>query len=296
MKKIYIRALALLKKKKQPLITTALLACVVVSYQNCQQSEFIEREALSAAISDEPLENIVQPPELDKDDKSLCEDGKAEDLICNPLGSGGPTPVETPSVPKSKLGLIGNIYEGQSNWNHIDRYIKDGFKHPESMYFSNFNVPTRSFSDGFGFGADDYLKNKGGEKLIEWFAIEAKGHIVLPESEEAGYYHIASISDDGIRVTVGGEDIINNPNVHAPTLDCAKQLIKLEKGEEKSFELLYFQGPRYHIALQTFIKKIDDPQHFMRSGHCSKVNSTAGLLEEGYKVISPSWFTLPTGY
>lgn len=204
--------------------------------------------------------------------------------------------IDIPSVPKKRLGLIGHIYEGQPQWNNIERYYIEGYRHPEEVYFSNFNVPRRSFNSGFG-RANQFLKNGKGEKLIEWFAIKVNGHIALPQNQESGFYHITSTSDDGIQVIIDGNKIIDNPNTHAVTIDCAKNLVYLEKGKEVPFELNYFQGPRYHIALQLLIKKVDNPANFKNSSLCGKRSSThTGLVKEGYKIITPPWFTLPNGY
>lgn len=307
MKKIYSRIKEVAISKKQPLITTGLLVCVVGLYQNCQQQEeFFEKSALGASIESP---TFTTPSGDDNDDGDivdvpLCDKGSTTDLICNPLGGGGGTggsgpgdgPVEPPTVPQSRLGLIAQLYEGQNEWNNIDKYFSQGYKHQENIYFSNFNVPTRSFDEGFGYSEDDYLKNRNGEKLIEWFAIEARGNITLPESETGGSYHLASLSDDGIRIKVGGEIILNNPNTHGATVDCASKLVELNKGEEKPFELAYFQGPRYHIALITLVKKIDDPSTFKKNSHCSQGQSYQKLLDDGYRVIGPSWFTLPAGF
>jgi hypothetical protein len=311
MKKFYSRLKEVAVSKKQPLITTSLLVCVVGLYQNCQQQgEFFEKASLGASIESPTIETPAAGDndgdiKVDDDvaDVPLCENGSSTDLICNPLGGGatggsgpGNGPIEPPSVPQARLGLIAQLYEGQNQWNNIDKYFSHGYKHQENIYFSNFNVPTRSFDEGFGYGPDDYLKNRHGEKLIEWFAIEAKGNITLPESESAGSYHLATLSDDGIRIKVSGEIILNNPNTHGATLDCASKLIVLNKGEEKPFELAYFQGPRFHIALITMIKKIDDPQAFKKSSACSTGQSYQKLIDEGYKVVSPSWYTLPAGF
>lgn len=297
MKKFYSRIKAVAVSKKQPLITTSLLICVVGLYQNCQQQEeFFEKASLGATLEKPTIKTPSGDDDGDIEDVSLCDKGSSTDLICNPLGGGGGggTTVEPPSVPQSRLGLIAHLYEGQNEWNNIDRYYSQGYKHQENIYFSNFNVPTRSFDEGFGYSADDYLKNRNGEKLIEWFAIEAKGNITLPESETGGSYHIATLSDDGIRIKVSGELILNNPNTHGATVDCATKLFELNKGEEKSFELGYFQGPRYHIALITLVKKIDDPSTFKKN--CTNGQSYQKLIDNGYKVIGPSWFTLPAGY
>lgn len=296
-----------LKKKfqsrKQPLLTGFFLVLVLISYQNCQTSEdmfvlkkgeyqspiFIEEGKSSREVSS--LE--AQAPE-----ENLCANGSTQDLICNPLGGAINKDTDVAAVSKSKLGLIAQLYEGEQNWIKMDLYLKEGYKHQEYIYFSNFNVPSRDFMQGFGFGEADFLKNRHGEKLIEWFAIQAKGNMLLPESEEAGLYHIVTISDDGIRVLVDDKMIINNPTTHSPRIDCADSFVEFKQQEEKPFELTYFQGPRTRIALMAFIKKIDDPASYKKSQYCStsKGNEPDLLIKEGYKVISPAWFTLPAGF
>lgn len=282
---------------KSSLLNLAAVSFVALSLQGCQQKEgFYEKVEIGAGV-DDPGTSILPTPSSDTPSTpGLCEQGSSASVICNPLGGGNPTPTPTPVNPSKKLGLIASLYEGESQWNNIDRYPTEGYKHPELIYFSNFNVPTRAFDEGFGYSPTEFLKNRDGEKLIEWFAIFAKGNLTLPEGKLDGAYHIVTLSDDGIRITVDGKMIVNNPNTHAPTINCASELVTLEQDEEKSFELGYFQGPRFHIALMTFVKKIDDPGAFTNGGsHCSGSN-VQNLLNQGYEVMSPEWFTLPAGY
>lgn len=307
MKKMISKLMSILHKRRQPLVTTALLMCVVVSYQNCQQQEFYQKENLSEIDKGASITPSVNTPVLETDPAAppikgnICENGSTNTLICNPLGGGEVTPMPTPapSAPikdLSRMGLIANIYEGQANWNSMGRYFTEGFKHPEDLYFSNFNIPNRYFDSGFSFSDGDFLKTVKGEKLIEWFAILANGHIVLPEKEPAGFYHIITISDDGIEVSIDGKVIISNTGTHAAVTDCAGQLIELKKDEARKFQLKYFQGPRFHIALMTYIKRIEDPAAFKKSSVCSTVVAPAKLVELGYKVIAPEWFTLPDSF
>lgn len=216
---------------------------------------------------------------------SLCQE-KPDDFICNPFGGGAVS-----SNPRQ--GLIGNIYEGQPEWGNIEKYLQDGVVHPQTIYFSHFEVAPRSFSEGFGNG-EEALKSQSNEKLIEWFSIEARGNINLPADMEEGTYHIATLSDDGIRVTVNGEVILQNNAVHAPIIDCASKLVTLKKGQAQSFKLNYFQGPRYQIALMTFIKKIDNPSTFLTES-CRKSDHNL-LLAEGYKVMGAEFFTIPNEF
>jgi hypothetical protein len=305
MKKIIAKVLSAAHKRRQPLITTALLTCMVISYQNCQQQEFYGKEDIADMnVGSSNLPSVAEPvdttgPVVTPAKGNICENGSTSTLICNPLGGGEVSPNPTPITPvkdSSRMGLIANIYEGKSQMNNLGRYFTEGFKHPEDLYFSNFNIPNRYFDEGFGFSDGEYLKTIKGEKLIEWFAIQAKGHIVLPENAAEGFYHIVTISDDGIEVSIDGKAILSNQGTHSAVADCAVQLVELKKGEAKDFQLRYFQGPRYHIALMTFIKKIESPSSFKRPSICSTTGSPQKLKEQGYNVIAPEWFTLPDNF
>ena len=275
MKTTLNKVLKNMSHRRGPIMTSAALVMVSVCFQNCQSDEFYEKADLVASRN-----------------ARICQDGKSDHLICNPFG--GPGADDDAPADPSRAGLIGHLFEGQDNWNDIDRYIDSGYRHPEAIYFSNFNVPKRSFSEGFIMGTEP-LRDRDGDQLIEWFGIQVKGYTVLPPSKPAGAYHIATLSDDGVRVLIDGEVIINNPNTHAVTLDCSSSVLNFQPGDEKGFELQYFQGPRHHIALMVFVKRIDNPGSFSTS-NCAAGNTPEDLLTAGYEVMSPAWFTLPQGY
>jgi hypothetical protein len=138
------------------LSSTTLIAMLLISATACNKGdEFFEKE--KAAIESGGVV-VVMPPEIlppgdvppklqdppeDKDAPvELCKDPTKTDLICNPLGGGEDKSGDVPAKPKNVLGLMASIYEGQPQFNHMDRYLNEGFKHPEMLYFSNFNVPT----------------------------------------------------------------------------------------------------------------------------------------------------------
>lgn len=284
MKRMIKDALSVISSKKYPILTTVLLTGVSLSYQNCESDGYAAIAGSTTSISvDTPIDN----------GETLCSsDASRADLICNPLGGGTDKGNDIPSVPVRKLGLIAKLYEGEADWNDINRY-PSGYEHPEKIYFSNFNVPVRAFDLGFSNG-DSYLKNRDGDRLIEWFSISARGFITLPANESDGYYEIVTMSDDGVKVSVDDELIINAPGTQSPRMMCATSLIHLKKDELKKFQLDYFQGPRVLIALMTFIKKVDDPASYKAASFCSQYSDNfTMLLDSGYKVISPAYFVLP---
>ena len=288
------RIQAAIYKKRQPLTTSFLLILVVMSYQNCQQSEFYEKAELASLDDRSVGPGSVAPAPVDDKEPvvGLCDKANPQELICNPLGE-DPTIPTTPIENANEYGLLANLYEGQNGWNNLDRYFSEGYKHETAIYFSNFNVPTRSFSAGFNFSDSEFLKTKSGNRLVEWFAIEARGQLVLPDNEAEGLYQIATLSDDGIEVKVNDNVIISNKNTHAPTVNCATSLVKLTRNEANDFKLKYFQGPRHQIALMTFIKKISSSTVMTDLNKTACKKDVESLKKDGYTVIAPQWFKLP---
>ena len=103
-----------------------------------------------------------------------------------------------------------------------------------TIYTRTINVPERDWSEGF----------PGVENSFEWFAIEYAGMFKV---REAGNYSLRLVSDDGSKLFIDDQLIIDNDGVHATRSRSAS--IYLDKSAH-TIILQYFQGPRYHIALQ----------------------------------------------
>jgi hypothetical protein len=101
----------------------------------------------------------------------------------------------------------------------------------------HFNVPSREFTQGF----------PGVSDRVEWFAIKYEGHFT---TRRAGVYKFRLVSDDGSILYLNGVRVIDHDGIHEPTSVTARVL--LGAGMQK-LKLLYFQGPRYQIALQLFV-------------------------------------------
>ncbi|MBN2803702.1 MAG: hypothetical protein JXR91_11445 [Deltaproteobacteria bacterium] len=111
------------------------------------------------------------------------------------------------------------------------------YKVESQVYACEWNIPQRSFDSGF----------PGVEEKFEWFAIKYTGMFNLAEG---GEYNFRINSDDGTKLYIDGELVVNNDGVHPPESKSRK--INLEAGDHE-LVLEYFQGPRYHIALQVFV-------------------------------------------
>ncbi|GEM_PF-1081587 len=115
------------------------------------------------------------------------------------------------------------------------------------IYTYELNIPPRSFKEGFPGITDRY----------EWFAIDYKGKAYFPKGRD---YTFCLLSDDGAKLFIDGNLIINNDGIHPPTEKCGT--VKLTEGFH-NLEVQYFQGPRYEIALVLSL---------VRSGHKEPFN------------------------
>ncbi|MBN2716754.1 MAG: hypothetical protein JXX14_12955, partial [Deltaproteobacteria bacterium] len=113
----------------------------------------------------------------------------------------------------------------------------DQFDVASRLYACEWDIAPRSFSRGFP-GVDD---------RYEWFGIRYSGGFSVAAS---GEYTFRINSDDGTRLYIDGELVVNNNGVHPPKSKSGK--VTLEAGDHQ-LVLEYFQGPRYEIALQVYV-------------------------------------------
>ncbi|RZA25755.1 MAG: hypothetical protein EOP10_05890 [Proteobacteria bacterium] len=99
-----------------------------------------------------------------------------------------------------------------------------------------FNVPERSFDDGF----------PGVENLNEWFALHTKGKLNI---SIAGDYQFRLRSDDGSMFYINGTTVVENNGLHQA--EAREGSITLTAGVH-DFVLDYYQGPANRIALELF--------------------------------------------
>jgi hypothetical protein len=102
-----------------------------------------------------------------------------------------------------------------------------------------FQIPNRAWSDGF----------PGQPTLIEWFAIRASSHLTVGTT---GKHYFKLNADDGAKLYIDGQLVVDNDGIHAEKAVVGS--INLTAGQHE-IVVEYFQGPRYHIALELFWKK-----------------------------------------
>lgn len=108
-----------------------------------------------------------------------------------------------------------------------------------TVYTRVLNVPQQDFRKGF----------PGVTDRIEWFAIRYSGLFEIPEG---GEHRFRLVSDDGSRLIIDDRVVIDNDGLH-PTVS-REATVTLAPGVH-CIRVDYFQGPRYHVALQLFMAR-----------------------------------------
>jgi len=100
------------------------------------------------------------------------------------------------------------------------------------------DVEPRNFNEGFP-----------GLDMTEWFGLDIRFTITIAKT---GNWDIMILSDDGSRVSIDGEEIINNDGIHAP--NAVMETVTLTQGVH-NVRVRYYQGPGQGLALMLGWKK-----------------------------------------
>ena len=165
-------------------------------------------------------------------------------LACVPAAAQEePIPVFGTTVVISS-GLRGLVYHIPRNSTHLPDFEKLKPAGPP-IYTSSLFVPAQDFRQGF----------PGVTDRIEWFAIDYTGRFWITKS---GAYRFNMMSDDGAKLYIDDEVVIDNDGLHAPiwrdgTVELADGLHRIR--------VSYFQGPKWAIAL---VLKVSPPGQPLR--------------------------------
>ncbi|WP_374075070.1 hypothetical protein [Bdellovibrio bacteriovorus] len=230
--------------------------------------------------------------------------------VCDPLSNNSSVSPEN--------GLLGKLIlrtpEMGAKISGVMDYYNKGQKLDQNLYFADVNVPTRPFTSGFSTLSGDVLVDAQGNKLIEHFAIEYTSVLQLSAADKEGDYEIATLSDDGSRVFVKEGDkwneLINNDGDHSTRMGCPYRTIHLKRDSQVPVKILYYQGPRYHIANVLMWKHHKKPQtwkdpsrhslcgvasnnFYFDSRNGKKMPAMKYLENTGWDVVSTSNFKMP---
>ncbi len=143
-------------------------------------------------------------------------------------------------------GLEGIVYHIPKNSKAIPNLSK--IKPQGKIYVSTLNVPLRDFTEGF----------PGVTKRQEWFAIDYTGRFWI---QKPGLYRFALTSDDGSRLDIDDQTVVDNDGIHPALTKSAS--VELNGGIHR-IRVQYFQGPRLQVALVLEIAGPDDPEQALR--------------------------------
>jgi hypothetical protein len=190
-----------------------------------------------------------------------------------------------------------------------------------NIFFTQLNVPSRSFSSGFLATDGSLLTDNEGNPLLEWFGLQFETEIRLGQADSPGFYQFALLSDDGSMLELktgtdssGNTVLIDDNGAHTTKLVCEGGYVQLDSTTHVPVRIKYFQGPRFRIALILLWRKVGDHlttfdsaglngpecglsgenQFFDISTTPSTPTSHyTGLLGRGWKVLAPDNFVLP---
>lgn len=155
----------------------------------------------------------------------------------------------------SSSGFEGKIFHLKADTDFLPRL--DKMRPVGTIYTPTISIPPQAFQGGF----------PGITERFEWFGILYTAKIWV---EKEGRYGFALMSDDGSKLKVDHKLLIDNDGIHGPQrLDASAVLTR----GVHDLEVAYFQGPRFHLALELSIMPPD----------------------EAWKILNTSDFPAPSG-
>ncbi len=226
-------------------------------------------------------------------------------IVCDPFNANGGERTQ---------GIKAQLYyleDGQPQYNYISDYFNYGTSVTGvDLFFNQLFIPTRPFDRGFTTQGGVTLTNLQGNTLYEWFALKFSGQIRLSSQDAEGLYQFALLSDDGslLKMDNGTEmaELINSDGFHSTKLSCATQPVQLTSASRMNYEIDYFQGPRFHIAMTLLWRPWSDSDYSDplcgKQGNATFFDSTQNppapktaynqLLSRGWKPLAPENYSL----
>jgi hypothetical protein len=131
-------------------------------------------------------------------------------------------------IPGGLRGLVYHIPPGTAKLPDFQKLTSRG-----AIYTTSLNVPPQDFKAGFPGVTDRF----------EWFAIDYAGRFWI---DRPGLYTFVLTSDDGARLYLDDQLIVDNDRQHRP--EDRTGSLRLSVGIHR-IRVSYFQGPRYQVAL-----------------------------------------------
>ena len=157
------------------------------------------------------------------------------------------------------VGLKGNIYILENGYSggsqiQISYILNNGIQLSKQLQMTNFNVPTRDFTEGFPLSDGTLLKGPNGQAVTAWFAFNLNGYLTLQAPYASGQYQFGFFVDDGAILSLDGQQVVNFDGYHSPQWGCGSTPVQLNLSEQHSLNLQYFQGPPTQLALRMMFR------------------------------------------
>lgn len=167
--------------------------------------------------------------------------------VCDPFGG------EEGADPQK--GVKASLYyqsPGAERLFSAQAYVDRATKSSQTLFFNDMFVPTRMFSEGFSSQTSNVVNDDAGNKLIEYFGMKFETVLRLRPEDPEGDYELGVLSDDGVilKALINNEwkTLINNDGDHPTQMGCTNTLVHMTRDTVLPIEVVYYQGPRYHIA------------------------------------------------
>jgi PA14 domain len=154
-------------------------------------------------------------------------------LVCSLAAAEQEQPIPvfgtTVVIPSGLSGLVYHIHHNSSQLPDFKKMKPAG----RPIYTSSLNLPPQDFKQGF----------PGVTKRMEWFAIDYMGKFWITDP---GMYSFSLLSDDGAKLYIDDQVVIDNDGTHAPLEKTGD--VELGAGIHR-IRVSYFQGPKFLVAL-----------------------------------------------
>ncbi|WP_141734337.1 PA14 domain-containing protein [Oligoflexus tunisiensis] len=114
----------------------------------------------------------------------------------------------------------------------------------KKICLAQLDIKVRRFSEGFPGVAD----------LFEWFSLDTRFIVNVPQD---GLYTFKLVADDGANLYIANQLVIDNDGLHPAQEKTGT--VELKAGDA-NFQVSYFQGPRFEIALELMWKGPNDTE------------------------------------
>lgn len=171
----------------------------------------------------------------------------------------------------------------------LDDYVKHGEQLTTPLHISQINMPNMSNEKGFPIGSGELLRDSNGQLLTMWFSVRLRSLLRPNTGTEKQQYEFAMLSDDGMRVLLDGEVILEDDGAHMPRWTCTQKSYEFSPSMKKNIEVHYFQGYRNFMAMQLMYRMAGSHQGCPPPPFSSPPSPP---LSMGWEIIPESFFVI----